>query len=789
MAGNDAVDQALDLTRNLNPQGLYSYAAEVARNLPQASGTPQQYASMLQKQGVKPAELENSGVNWQDNQLKMRRDNLPQHFEQALPPVQETEFLGSGLSDPDSVARRRAEGRNVRGPAQYEQYSIPGGKNYRELLLHAPKRRDGENYESSHWRVPNVLAHLRMSEREDRTAPRKPGHGNHPRMLHLEELQSDWGQDARKHGLRDVREITRLKRLRAEKAHMITQGTARDSDVHEADSLDRAIREAEDAVPHHPHIANTNAWVDLGLKRALLEAAKGDHSRLAWTPGQEQADRYGLHKKFSRIHFMRGHEDDDGTLKAFGPDGRLSLSHSVREYELPQYIGDELSKRLLAQEPYPIAGGQAYGRALEGAGLETGGEGMKAFYDRLVPQRLAEIVKKLGHKAEFEPIRTETWSPVDDSNENERTDYTLHSLKMTPELRASILKGMPAFKNGGDVLTRASGGPVRLAAAAIRHAGRTYTGRNHNEAVANATEATGDYIHRSDVQHGFVDNRGSFLHRDDPKAAILALGANQIRNPLMRELIAGERKNDSPYSSLVAEHLQFKNGGDVLVRASGGSATPHSEHARQMGFEPAETWYHGTTKDFPSFVPKRAPRNEQMALSGVHLAQDPAFASLYAEGNGGNIVPVHVRGKYLDATQLVPHGSEHHKILDALLKGTGAKPYWDRDGSGNLVAPPIQGYIDQVRPQKAERVLRDFGYDGVRYSAKHGAYDPVRRGMTNVSESHALLVFDPKNIRARTAKFANDESHDLMAARGGAIDHALRITARPAKDHVTKRNQ
>ena len=32
MAGNDTVDHALNLTRNLNPQGMYSHAAEVARN-------------------------------------------------------------------------------------------------------------------------------------------------------------------------------------------------------------------------------------------------------------------------------------------------------------------------------------------------------------------------------------------------------------------------------------------------------------------------------------------------------------------------------------------------------------------------------------------------------------------------------------------------------------------------------------------------------------------------------------------------------------------------------------
>ncbi len=731
---------------------------------------------------------------------------------------------------------------------------------------------------------------------------------------------------------------------------------AQQPDVRRWEMANDMLEEAPNMVPHRPHIANTNAWVDLGLKRALLEAAKGNHSRLAWTPGQEQADRYGLEKRFSSLAY----DPEEQKLTAYGHGGDWS-EHQATPEQLPDHIGKELAQRLLSSEiaTHPLTGEKAH--AISGPDLKTGGEGMRGFYDKLVPQRLAEIVKKLGHKAEFEPVRIQDYGDPEDGTED--YDKTLHSLKMTPELRASVLKGMPAFKNGGDVLARASGGHVTLRPpkklyrgivegqqeSGAQGLGTAHLGRGlysspsksfakmyathgrvdevpvehgwpknplvlrgaggaesllldhvfRNTNFRNAREfnaaypdrakflrehgydgvVAGDevvrfpeegkdrieYSHGGDVltraSGGHVTLRAAGVMLHDPEDRILFVkrahkagdhggkwafpGGKIEHGESAHEAAARETHEEighringhmgAPVDRRVSkdgvefttfkhrvprqftpklneEHTEHRwahpnaapeplhpgvkatldklaSGGDVLVRASGGSATPHSEHARQMGFEPAETWYHGTTKDFPSFVPKRAPRNEQMALSGVHLAQDPAFASLYAEGNGGNIVPVHVRGKYLDATQLVPHGSEHHKILDALLKGTGTKPYWDRDGNGNLVAPPIQGYIDQVRPQKAERVLRDFGYDGVRYSAKHGAYDPVRRGMTNVSESHALLVFDPKNIRARTAKFANDESHDLMAAHGGAIDHALRITARPAKDHVTKRSQ
>ena len=196
-----------------------------------------------------------------------------------------------------------------------------------------------------------------------------------------------------------------------------------------------------------------------------------------------------------------------------------------------------------------------------------------------------------------------------------------------------------------------------------------------------------------------------------------------------------------------------------------------SERAKTLGFDPSQTWFHGSTKDLPAFAAKRALRNEQMGLEGVHLAQDPAFASRYAEGPGGNVTPVHVRGKILDATQMVPEGGEHHAIVDKLLKGTGRKPYWTTDEKGRRWAPPLQNHIDGVNPQKAKRVIQEHGYDGVKYNASYGSLAPGARGMNTTAKSPAVVMFDPSNIRARTAQFDPQQvgSAALLAARGGAM--------------------
>jgi len=190
--------------------------------------------------------------------------------------------------------------------------------------------------------------------------------------------------------------------------------------------------------------------------------------------------------------------------------------------------------------------------------------------------------------------------------------------------------------------------------------------------------------------------------------------------------------------------------------------------ANALGFDTSKKLYHGTNVPIEEFSAKRAPRDETMGLAGVHLAENPDFASLYASKPGGNILPVYARGKFLDATQLVKHGSDEHKILDQLLKGTGRKPYWSDDGNGNKSAPPLHSYIDSVGRPKAERIIRSAGYDGIKYNAKYGAVLPGGRAASVSSQSPSIVVFDPKNIRSSHASFEpDDNSSDLLRKRGG----------------------
>ena len=130
----------------------------------------------------------------------------------------------------------RVEVREVESEKKaYSKYKLPGGENYRELLLTLPPSPKGQSvpnyrtyakdhgysdaqvdstwqtddplfreweakneqagkplkpeYESSHFDEPNILAHIRFNDRTD---------ADGKRVLHIEEIQSDQGQDIRK---------------------------------------------------------------------------------------------------------------------------------------------------------------------------------------------------------------------------------------------------------------------------------------------------------------------------------------------------------------------------------------------------------------------------------------------------------------------------------------------------------------------------------------------------------------------------------------------------------------
>jgi len=177
------------------------------------------------------------------------------------------------------------------------------------------------------------------------------------------------------------------------------------------------------------------------LKRALMEAAKGDYNKLIWTPGEEQAKRYDLSKRLSAVHWS----PDSKVLYAIDHNGNTLMQTMAQKEQLPNLIGKDLADKLLETKLLPnvhgVPGDTAH--SLIGGDLKFGGEGMKAFYDKLVPQRLNKLVSQYDKDARV--------APHSHSLKGKEGEVRAHAIQITPKLRAAILKGLPAFKAGGDV--------------------------------------------------------------------------------------------------------------------------------------------------------------------------------------------------------------------------------------------------------------------------------------------------------------------------------------------------
>jgi hypothetical protein len=467
--------------RTLTPQGLYSHGAEAAEALNQAKGSGQQMVASLK--GVKPEELKWSGVADMASQPKVTKEELAEKFKQSMPDIRETQLGGlGGMGDP-----------------KFRDYTVPQGSNYREILLHLPptvrvmeqhkavrpngltagvydnlaiaqmkaKEIGGHvvsdtpitlhgGYRSNHWETPNVLAHLRLSDR-------KTPEGQ--KALHLEELQSDWGQAARGNGTINAED---RQRVGDTQAALMAATAARDDARNNVDSsrpetiaASRAAEAAFYNAQHHalmarervkkgvdaaPYIGNTQGWTDLGLKRALYEAAKGGHDKLVWTNGELQNQRYDLSKHIKHIDYQTN-EDGTHTFVAYDHNGNEAIDHGGATHkQVAEMLGKEIADKM--ENGHGDEKRYSDFKRLSGLDLQVGGEGMKGYYDNVLPKSLLALAKQ--HDPDAQLGSDEIVAGTHKSGFP--AHVTLPSLTITPKMRESILKnGFKAYKRGGDV--------------------------------------------------------------------------------------------------------------------------------------------------------------------------------------------------------------------------------------------------------------------------------------------------------------------------------------------------
>jgi hypothetical protein len=528
----------------MNKHGLYSKAAQIIRSLPQEKGTAEQMIGAAKKLGIKQVEIDNA----KPPTGPITREALAKHFEENLPNMSISQYgenpsftnrefgkrfmdlqMRSFHSDNPLSPEERSEldrmfrinnaspnvitepsddedGGEPSDPI-YSNYTIPGGKNYRERLLTLNTEKGKPRYNSSHWTDhDNVLAHIRMSDRtvgEDRDAVRPiaeklsqglgigirdlasgatsvglqrgvitpeeaaslsrvmgwrngydQGRGIGKRLLHVEELQSDWGQEGREKGFSDPNNQYEI--FNTKSGDVVSRHPSYEAmwDAFRAIPEDQAAGldygKATKSPPAAPYVTNTQHWTDLALKNVLREAALGNYEGVVFTPGQAQADRYGLEKKLSRIDLRRPEPGkiEGSRLFMYGLDGRQTGEGVNVEDEghLNRLVGQDVAGRLLAS-PATEGYGSAITHSVKGDDLKMGGEGMKGYYDNIVPKSVMRLAQQ--HDPAVTP-----GEPV------QIGQYQGFHLPMTDKLKDNILdKGFSAFKRGGRVGFAQGGAP------------------------------------------------------------------------------------------------------------------------------------------------------------------------------------------------------------------------------------------------------------------------------------------------------------------------------------------
>ena len=475
----------------------YSTLEKATRKLP-PSGTGQQMLASLQNiPGVKPNEIVATGLDtWLPEQGRVTREQVQEYVAQNAVEIREvTNREGDrraaelrrlantrGLTDSETnelIALEKAGTADETRAPKFNgpDTTLPGGTNYREVLLTLPQqegaldrinsdmeavsqeyadlqkerreklytiatepsefvarvrrnrdraraledersRLKGEVFRGGHFEEPNVLAHIRLNDRTD---------ADGKRVLFVEEIQSDWHQKGRRQGYDGA----------YYKVRNLDSGNSSDAFNTKAEAeaflngMPASIRprlrveqgKRSTGVPDAPFKKD---WHELAFRRVLKMAADEGYDRVAWTTGEQQNERYDLSHQVRSIDVERGSVGTEAVyyISAVDRYGDPVEIGAKKEVELPRVVGKDLADRIL-NDPRRE---QTY----SGLDLKLGGSGMVGFYDKILPAYANKFGKKYGAKVGDTVITTPKPEKV-------------HSINITPQMRDALREGIPLF--------------------------------------------------------------------------------------------------------------------------------------------------------------------------------------------------------------------------------------------------------------------------------------------------------------------------------------------------------
>lgn len=331
------------------------------------------------------------------------------------------------------------------------EYTTKGLENKKEIVLTVPTVNSWNENDNIHFGEAGegrAVAWVRFGETTDKD-------GN--RVLVIDEIQSKRHQEGREQGYTkvDSKELkTQWNDAKKEYSDFFTDmrkkysplfnNTTEDKDKLTQDEKDRytnanerlldlstQLRDVDTKIPDAPFEKN---WQELAMKRMLRYAAENGYDKVAWTTGAQQAERYNLSKIASKIQYWKSETDGYTGLTIYDTNGTPMDGYNGDEFkneELTNILGKDLSERILNDD---YSKGEEV-RSIEGDDLKIGGNGMKSFYDQMLPSFMNKYGKKWG-------VKTGTV----ELPHVEEAGRTMHSVDVTPEMQESVMQGQPMFR-------------------------------------------------------------------------------------------------------------------------------------------------------------------------------------------------------------------------------------------------------------------------------------------------------------------------------------------------------
>ncbi|HKS27808.1 MAG TPA: hypothetical protein VJS44_08315 [Pyrinomonadaceae bacterium] len=349
--------------------------------------------------------------------IRELEEQAPEKWVAELPSVEPSYEQTKVLEEAKEQLRElRSSGRAMPvqfGPGKYPGLSLPGGKKYRELFVTLPNAK-GAIWRDGHLdyqHIKNPVARIRFDERVD-TEGKK--------TLFVQEVQPP---------------------QKSQQAKMPEWAIKR--------------------------------WRELAMRRVIRFAAENKLDRVAWTTGEQQAQRYDLSKHIDSIDWQKnsnGHFNLTPIKEGRGvPNAHRT---NVPPDKLEEYVGKDIARKILDGEGQTWEGSDIAQGKLSGLSLKVGGEGLARIYDSDLVNVVNKIAGKFSAKVSTAEIVTE-----------ENTNTAVHSIDITPSMKKSVIEeGQPLF-----MARRAS--ELRSVENAADLVSRTTSRRDGNQVVTNAEGA------------------------------------------------------------------------------------------------------------------------------------------------------------------------------------------------------------------------------------------------------------------------------------------------------------